>query len=450
MAPVQRDHPNFVIIHCHDLGKNLGCYGAGVDTPNIDELSRDGATFERAFASAPQCSPSRGSIMTGKHPHNNGLMGLTHHGWELNEDERTLPMYLREEGYQTQLIGYQHEADDPKDLGYQNNTPRKETPETVAERATNFFEERDDGDPFFASIGFFEPHRPFRVSHVNDEAYDVYDPDEIDLPSYLPDHRGIREDFADFWALISATIDPAVGRITSALQRTGLEEETVVVFTTDHGAAMPRAKGTCYDPGIETALIVSSPERFASGTRHDELISNVDLLPTLLEIAGRDPPPEIDGRSFLPLLQDDGENEPRSEIYAELTWHSQYNPIRSIRTEQFKYIRNFADVPDVFLPSDVFDSKAGAEVRQEYYSNPRPAEELYDLTEDPDERNNLASDRRVWEIESEGPAPQESYEHVLESLRSDLRMWMEETDDPLLDGPVASPNSNLDDIFRDN
>ena len=430
--------PNVVLIHCHDLGQYLGCYGVDVDTPRLDALAASGALFENHFGSAPQCSPSRGSLMTGRYPHVNGLVGLAHGPWSLNPDERLLTHYLDDAGYETHLFGLQHVAQDTDRLGfdrihseanlYPGVSPAVHLTNRARTVADVFAACLDRGAyeaPFFASVGFFEVHR---IEEENgrfsfaDDAYEADDPAAIRPLSYLPDRRGIRHDLAEMRGMVSA-VDEGVGRIVDAVERSGIAEETLLLFTTEHGIAFPRAKGSCYDPGIEAALIVRYPGVADDGERYDELIANVDVLPTILDAVGVDRPAALDGRSFLPLVTDEGAYDPRAELFAEMTWHDTYNPVRAIRTERYKYVRNFWYLPKVYLSTDVFASEAGREVREKYSVPARPYEELYDLQEAPEEDDNVAFEPR--------------YQDVRADLSRRLREWMEATDDPLLDGPVA-------------
>jgi len=455
--PESDARPNVLLVNCHDLGRQLGCYGAGVETPHVDALAAEGARFSRSFASAPQCSPSRGSLLTGLYPHNNGLMGLASRGdWSFEEGVTPLPALLSEAGYETHLIGVQHAAADagpwvgvsgtPERLGYQHIDSYGEDVSLALEVAERFEErisEMAEGAPFFASLGFSEPHRPFRREVVPEEVYERYPPESVDPLPYLPDRPGIREDLAELQALVSATVDPAVGRITDALEEQGIAEETMVVFTADHGLAMPRAKGTCYDPGIEIPLIVRYPGEVPAGETHDHLLSNVDVLPTLCDFAGVEPPADLDGRTVAPLLRGEGDAyEPRDHVFAEMTFHGFYDPMRAIRTEEYKYIRSFWDVPEVNIPP--FDSKAAREVRGELCSDSRPMELLYHLPSDPHEQESLASDRLIYEPAEYGSDPDPDHADVLEELRGRVTAWMEETDDPLLDGPVEPPFPGLE------
>ena len=410
--------PNIVMLICHDLGRYVGCLGAPLNTPQIDALASDGVTFSNYFCTAAQCSPSRGSIMTGRYPHNNGLVGLAHIGWEIGAQEVTLPMYLNAAGYSTHLLGHQHEHNEPARLGYQQIDQSSEQAAGVAEMVAAFLQGRvrkPDGRPFFVSAGITEPHRPYRH-----EDYPRDNEQSIEVPPYLPDRPGIREDLAGLHGLIWV-VDKCVGSIRDALDETGLAEDTLFIFTTDHGIAMPRAKGTCYDPGLGTVLIMHWPRYFDGGRRYDELLTNCDLLPTILDLAEVPTPDCLDGRSFLPLLEGE-QYQPRDDIYAEMTWHDKYNPMRAIRTNRYKYIRNFGQRPLVYLPRDIWDGPAGQEVRDEYYGSPRPEEQLYDLEDDPGEQCNIIDDPGQAEI--------------AQQLRQRVADWMLQSNDPLLYGEV--------------
>ena len=438
------DRPNVLLVHCHDLGQYLGCYGADIETPEIDALADSGTLFENHFVTAPQCSPSRGSLMTGRHPHVNGLMGLAHGSWELHDDEQIMPRYFGANGYETHLFGLQHITQDTDRLGYDyvhsegNLYPGVSPGVHQANRARNVadvvttFLERDTGEtPFFASVGFFELHRVEEENGrfgFDPDFYETPDPDDVRPLPYLPDRRGVRRDLAEMHGMVTA-IDDAIGTLTDCLEETGLDAETIVVFTTEHGIAFPRAKGSCYDAGIEGVLIWSGPE-IEAGQRREELVSNVDVFPTLLEFTDCDPPEvEFQGRSFEPLLR--GESaayEPRTQVFAEMTWHDMYNPVRAIRTDRYKYIRNFWHLPKVYLTKDIFASESGREVREEYGVPPRPYEELYDIYEDPQETNNVVFEPRYQEIRLD--------------LSERLETWLRETEDPLLEGPVPAGDAD--------
>jgi len=353
--------------------------------------------------------------MTGRYPHVNGLMGLVGLGWELPRSERTLPQYLKDVDYHPVLCGIQHERSEATSLGYSRalDTGRSRQAPELAEAAADFLA-HEPPEPFFLSLGTVEPHRPFRVEELDGDL-------AADGPPYLPDNTIVRRQMAGFARLV-ARLDEAAGRILRALDDAGLSENTLVIFTTDHGIDMPRAKGTLYDPGIETALLMRWPGRIPAGSSFDELLSNVDLLPTVLEALGCAVPAGIQGRSFWPLLQ--GKSyQPREEVFAEKTHHVAYDPMRCIRTATHKYIHNFGPLRHIEIPADV-DMDCLAAV-PDLVRERRPIYELYDLTSDPLEQTDLAGDAGHAPIEAE--------------LQGRLRRWMEETRDPLLEGVMPVP-----------
>lgn len=283
---------NVLFVHWHDLGRYLGVYGhADVHSPRLDELAAEGILFTRAHATAPLCSPSRGSLFTGRYPQSNGLVGLAHHGWEYRDGVRTLPALLSESGWHTALFGMQHETSQPERLGFDEYDVSNSYCEYVVDRAAAWLRAAPR-QPFLLTAGFFETHRPY--PH---DRYAPADPASVRVPDYLPDTPAVRQDLADFYGSISVA-DAAVGELLDVLDETGLAANTWVIFLTDHGAALPRAKSTLYEAGTGIALIVRPPRgRPMSAGVYDELFSGVDLLPTLLEFLGVDIPADVEGLS---------------------------------------------------------------------------------------------------------------------------------------------------------
>jgi N-sulfoglucosamine sulfohydrolase len=408
---------------CHDLGQHLGCYGQRtVTSPALDQLAATGVRFARSFCTAPQCSPSRASLHTGRYPHSTGVMGLAHapYGWRLDPRERHVAHLLADAGYTTTLVGMQHliERGSAHELGYQRVLPVASADEEALATVALLRELASQDRPFYLEIGFEEPHRPYTFGGAQ--------PDEtrgVAIPPYLPDAPASRTDLAAFQGAIRQ-MDHGVGTILGALHDLGLADRTCVVFATDHGAAMPRAKCTLYDPGIEIALLWRWPAAgLADGRVISELISNVDVTPTLLQGLGLTAPPNLHGQSFWPLLQTLPYT-PRQEVFAEKTFHTYYEPMRAIRTRRHKLIVNFEVSTSVDVPSDVRESPMYPLMRAQLDGVRSPVE-LYDLIADPWEQRNLADDPAVAAEQAD--------------LCRRLLVWMQETDDPLLNGPVASP-----------
>jgi len=410
--------PNLLLIHCHDLGDLLGCYpGNSARTPHLNRLSEGGAVFTSYFCCAPQCSPSRGAMYTGLHPNRNGLMGLSHIGpWEMNPELPNLASALSGAGYWTLQVGVFHVGSEPTGYGF-HLSERPADCEEVGQTAVRLLARRPEGRPFFASVGFVQPHRPFTARWP-----DLQDPDQVILPPYLPDCAQGREEMSRFYGEVSR-VDAAVGRLVAWLDQHLLGEETLVVFTTDHGIAMPLAKGTLYDPGLKIAMLMRWPGVISAGRRVERLLSNVDLFPTLLDATQSvdSLPVGLDGRSFWPLVVG-GSCEPREQVFAEISWHDYYQPMRAIRTETHKLIRNFEPGTGLQVPSDVSRSPFAAELSDALRGWPRPEFELYDLTADPLERHNLAGAPEAAEVEG--------------TLKERLQARLEYAQDPILRGPV--------------
>lgn len=267
------------------------------------------------------------------------------------------------------------------------------------------------------SVGFFETHRSFfEPNSVRDRVYSL-------PPPFLPDTPEIREDVAAYKAS-ARSLDHGIGTVLNALQETRLDERTLVIFTTDHGLAFPTAKASLLDRGIGVSLIMRGPG-FTGGRAHDELVSQLDIFPTVCEVAGLKTPPWALGRSLLPLVA--GEEEPgtRSEIFSELTYHAAYEPQRAIRTDRYKYIRRFDDYPFPVLPNCDDSPSKQAYLERGWATRGVRRESLHDLFFNPGEGRNLVGS--------------DDYADVLAELRDRLHQWMVQSDDPLLHGPIAPP-----------
>jgi arylsulfatase A-like enzyme len=376
---------NVLLVHWHDLGRYLGVYGhTDVSSPRLDQLAAEGIVFTRAHATAPLCSPSRGSLFTGRYPQSNGLVGLAHHGWEYRPGVRTLPHMLSEYGWHSVLFGMQHETSYPSRLGFDEFDVSNSYCEYVVERTQQWLQDHHNSRPFLLTAGFFETHRPYPRHR-----YQPADAAAVDPPDYLPDTVEVRQDLADFYGAIT-TADAAVGQILDTLAETGLDASTWVVFMTDHGAPFPREKSTLYETGTGIAMIIRPPARMAMAPRvYDELFSGVDLVPTLLGLLGIAEQTDVEGISHAQaLLAPDVTAPMREHVYTTKTYHDSFDPIRAIRTKDFSYIENYAQRPLLDLPWDIEESPSGHAVAP-LVTAPRPERELYDLRADPLETNNL-------------------------------------------------------------
>ncbi|MHA1678707.1 MAG: sulfatase family protein, partial [Promethearchaeota archaeon] len=418
--------PNIILFITHDQGQYLGCYNSpqapnSLNTPNIDKLAAKGIKFTNYFCTAPQCSPSRGSIQTSLYPHQNGLMGLANLGWNLPNFNKTLPIYLRENGYSTHLVGLQHETNHVEDLGYDDVSKRmkdyKYSIKNVIPAFIEFLKNHDkDKKPFYVNVGTIESHRPFIVWN------DPVSPSKVKVPPFLPDNEMIREDLGQFYGAVEI-VDKGIGEILAFLEDSPLFDNTLFIYTTDHGIAFPRAKCTLYDPGLKTSLIMSLPssEYFSGGKVFNQMISNIDLLPTILDLIKAQILKSLEGKSFLKVLMGESDSF-REFIFAEKTFHEIYDPIRGIRTERYKYIYNFKPLDTLYqVPRDISMGLSG-KCMKDHYNNPRLTEELYDLENDPNEFANLSENS--------------DYNDIKESLKKKLFEWMRRTNDPILKGDI--------------
>lgn len=421
--------PHIIGIFCHALGDWLGCYGrADVDSPALDALADQGAVLEQHFSPAPSCSAARASLMTGRHPQSHGILGPADRGWRYRQGEQDLPALLERGGYHTVLIGLQDERQDAYELTFaeadtvflaDRGAPPGFSADEVAQRAAAWLTaHRNDQTPFFLAVGFAEAQRPFGSE---------FDPDAAEMlavPAFLPDLPLVRADLATFYGQIRA-LDAAVAIILNAMQDSGLDEDSFVFFTTDHGPDLPRAQMTLYDPGIKAAFVCRWPGQIPAGRRLARLTSHVDVLPTLLEAAGLGVPGRVEGGSFLRRLRGE-RGETRDAIFSQMTWHAgEYDPVRCVRTWRYKLIRNYQ--PGWPAPiSDAVAQRFGEAFLVEHFGRPRPAEELYDLVNDPAETRNLIDDP--------------GHAMVKEELGDRLGNWMTTVNDPLLRGPIAAPD----------
>jgi N-sulfoglucosamine sulfohydrolase len=413
-----------LFLTCHDLGQHLGTYGyATVASPALDQFAADGVRFDRSFCTAPQCSPSRASLHTGRYPHSTGVLGLAHppFGWRLDPRERHVAHIFGDAGYTTTLVGMQHliERGSAHELGYTEVLPVAPAYAEAAAAIGVLRQCARQDRLFYLEVGFEEPHRPYDFGGAQ--------PDEtkgVAVPPYLPDAPESRQDLAAFQGAIRQ-MDAGVGRILAALHDLRIENDTCVIFATDHGAAMPRAKCTLYDPGIAVACLWRWPAAGLRGGRVvTDMLSNVDVTPSLLDGLGLPLPATVQGHSLWPLLSGVGGYVPRQEVFAEKTFHTSYEPMRAIRTDRYKLIVNFEVSTGVDVPADVRESSIYPLMLSQLNAIRQPVE-LYDLHADPWEQRNVAGEPEVSVIQAD--------------LRQRLLGWMQATDDPLLQGPVASP-----------
>ena len=435
-AQAQGHRPNIVLIIADDMGwDDCGAYGhRTIRTPNIDKLASEGMRFTDAFLTASSCSPSRASIITGRYPHNTDAEQLH---WPLPAKQQTFVELLKEAGYWTAAVGKWHLGDAVKDRfhivheadvsGFQLPTGKNASKRAMVAREksgcehwVSILRSRPKDRPFFLWLAALDPHRDYEPGIIANP----HRSEDVRVPPYLPDAPEVREELALYYDEI-ARLDSYVGKVLKEIKEQGIEQDTFILFISDNGRPFPRDKTTLYDSGIKTPWLVHWPRRVRAGSVCTQLVSSVDIAPTVLTLAGRDIPSSFQGYSFAPLLTDP-KKRIREYVYAEDHWHDYEDLGRAVRSVRYKYIHN--DYPDLPAtpPADVGRSRTFAAMRRlraqgklsesqiACFVRPRPTEEFYDVINDPHEMHNLVDD------------PQ--YTEVLKEHRQALSDWSQRTD----------------------
>jgi arylsulfatase A-like enzyme len=413
-----KNRPNIIYLNSHDTGRCISPYGYKVRTPNLQRFAEEGVVFRQCFTVNPTCSPSRAALLTGEYAHSCGMYGLAHRGFEMPDYSKHLLHTLRGAGYKSYLLGVQHIIDGSRvsEVGFDEVLPNpgKNTDELVPP-ACNFLREKH-AEPFYIEIGMFETHRIFPKHDPED------DPRYTLPPGFLPDTPETREDMADF-NTSAYRYDLGVGKILDCLDETGLADNTLVIITTDHGIAFPKAKCNMYDPGIGVLLMMRGPAGFSGGKVIDSLVSHVDVFPTICEILGIEAPARLQGVSFLPMVTGETDSV-RDEIFAEVNFHASYEPWRCVRTKRYKYGCRWLKRDHVILTNCDDGLSKTLLVENGWTDRKLVQEELYDLILDPNEMNNLIG--------------QPDMQDIADDLRRRLETWMRKTGDPALNGMPGS------------
>ncbi|MFT5130297.1 MAG: arylsulfatase A-like enzyme [Rhodothermales bacterium] len=413
------DRPNILWLSAEDISPHIGCFGDDkAITPQIDQLAKEGVRFSNVYTAAGVCAPCRSTIITGMYQTSIG----THHmrcKASLPAHIRPFPSYLREAGYY---------CTNNSKTDYQFSAP-KDTWDMSSGKA--HWRNRKTDQPFFAVFNFTGCHEG---GIANDGKYKTVtknlrddqrqDPAALSLPPCYPDTPVVREDWKRNYELISA-LDDWVGQHVVDLKKAGLYEKTIIMFWSDHGVGLPRAKRWLYDSGTRIPFVLRTPGEEKPGRIDDQLVSSVDFGPTMLNLAGLSIPEHIQGRAFL------GANlsPQRDYIYgARDRMDERYDIIRSVRDKRFRYIRNYESFKPYYQYMNT--PEKGATMRELrkvhaagklpaaaalFMADSKPAEEFYDLAADPHEIRNLAA------------AP--SHHATLEKMRKVPLQWVADTRD---------------------
>lgn len=428
--------PNILIIIADDMSPHAGIYGVeSVMTPALDRLGKEGIAFDNAFCAAPSCTASRASILTGRHPHQLKESGNL---WSTLSTE--FPNYtrlLKENGYEVGLTGKGWGPGDYRQGGYSENPAGPDF-----ESFDSFLSQLEDEKPFCFWIGSHDPHRPYDQDLKRTTASDAK---KISISPWLPASKVVEADVLDYYAEINR-FDKTIEMAIAALQQHGLYENTLIIITSDNGMPFPRSKANLYDGGTRIPLVMRWGNHLSNGRRYQELVSLVDLAPTILNAANIPIPESVTGKSLLPLLMSGEDSDRFKVVFLERERHANVRPdglgypMRAIRTHDYLFIvnlrpdrwpagdpdfaRGFGDIdngPSKTFLVDNMDRPAFQKMAKASLGK-RPAEELYDLRRDPNQLENVAGD----------PA----YKKIAKELRRRLSEWRRQTNDPVTESGI--------------
>ncbi len=434
---------NVLFITLDDMNwDSVGVFGAKVPdtTPNIDRLASEGMRFEHAHVTIAICQPTRAVWMTGRYPHNSGALGFD----KINAGVPTLPETLKQNGYITGILGKtEHVVPSRKDaFDYRRGRNEMQNGRSAVlyrQFADEFLQQaKESTKPFFFMVNAHDPHRPFdnrAPAKSQRRRYPapskIYQPDEIVVPSFLPDLPPIREEIAQYYSSVRRA-DDVVGTILESLEKAGVAKNTLVMLKSDHGIAVPFAKTNVWRNSTRTPWIVRWPEVVKAGSHDTEhLIAGVDFAATIFDAVGVKPMKGMDGSSFLPALRGEKQSG-REYVYTHINTIASKRsyPMRSVQSARYGLLWNGWSNGETTFKNEsmsgltwkamVAASKADPELaaRVEFYSHRVPLE-FYDYEKDPDGLKNLIDD----------PKSQEQ----IKQLTAKMLEYMKQTDDPQLD-----------------
>ncbi|MEP2023101.1 MAG: sulfatase-like hydrolase/transferase [Reichenbachiella sp.] len=437
--PTISDRPNILWIVAEDLSPFISAFGdSTVVTPNLDRLAKEGVCYDKFYSPHPVCAPARASIITGMYANSIGASHMRTGPWYAGQaSEESIKKYnqLQPEGLEA------YEAVPPAEVkmfteylraaGYYCTNNSKEdyqfikTPTAWDECSKQgHWRNRPANAPFFSVFNLMVTHESKIWDKSNDSLL-ISDDLEVPIPPYLPDAEVAKSDIRRMYSNI-IEMDNQVGDILSQLEEDGLLDKTIVIWYTDHGGPLPRQKRLLYESGLEVPAIIRFPKQQFAGQRDDRLISFVDLAPTMLSIAGIEPPDYIQGQAFLANYT--RQQEPKY-LYAASDRFDEYTDrIRSVRDQRFKYVRYlmpelpmYADIAyrnQMPIMRELKRLRESDELTPEqalWFRLTKPTEELFDLENDPHELNNLAENVK--------------YEHKLNELRKACGKWITDIND---------------------
>ncbi|MDA7915971.1 sulfatase [Verrucomicrobia bacterium] len=453
---------NVLLITADDLNyDSVGAYGCPIPqiTPHIDKLAKGGMRFDHAHVNIAVCQPSRQSIMTSRYPHSNGAEGFD----PINEDVPTLQESLRKAGYVNGIMGKEKHMKPVHKFCWDYNITEGQlssgagigrSPEKYFEFSKDFIQlAKERNKPFFLMANIHDPHRPFAGSEQERRSWGANLPkisrhiseDVVSVPEFLADLPDVKKEITEYYTSVYRC-DQSVGAILKALKESGLEKNTLVMFISDNGMAVPFAKANCYLNSTKTPWIVNWPGQIKAGSVDSEhLISGIDYMPTILDALGIKAVEGMDGSSFLPLLR--GQEQPnRDYVFTEFhkTFARAVFPMRGIHNKRFGYIINFWAGKTAPMRMDSTSGLTFNAMKKAGESNPeiaarvalfehRVLEEFFDFQSDPAGLHNLIADPL--------------YEKQIATMRHELEQHLKVTNDPALSAFINRNDSPALDAF---
>lgn len=413
--------PNIVLVLADDMSWfDVGAYHQAIDyapknaiTPNIDKIAEEGMMFTRSFTATAMCAVTRQQLYTGIYPVRNGAYG---NHTRVYDGVKSAVHYFRDMGYRVGLAGKGHifpkQAFPFERVGKENKGPDGESSFGIEQ--TRKFMARNKNQPFFLVVASANPHGPWNRGDTKQ-----YPKDKLEIPVFLNDTPGLRHRLSQYLAEVT-DLDREVGLLEAEIEKLGIKNETIFIFTSEQGSSLPFGKWTNYDSGLQTAFIIRWPGNISAGTSSEAMIEYVDVIPTLTDLAQGTVPENLDGKSFKPVLLGQ-ESEHKEYVYGIQTSMNVHEgapyPIRSIRGKHFKLIHNLMSdgkFSNVITQNPWFKDEIRAErkINKQNYSRyvKRPEFEFYDIINDPFEQKNLID--------------QPQYKDQVAALKDNLSAWM--------------------------
>lgn len=435
---------NIVIIVADDLNSSTtSLFGSKVEniTPNLEKLASQGVLFRHAHVAASVSQVSRGALMTGKYPHNNGIDGFYH----TTLDIPTFQEVLQDNNYRIGILGKNSHSTPKKSIKWDLNLDALNAgsgrnPELYYQLITNFIKEsKNQNRPYFFMANSHDPHRPFSGSDQEKIKFPnhpfplpsrIYTESEIEIPGFLPDIPLVRKEICEYYNSVKR-LDDMVGAVLKAIEDSGTENETMVVFLSDNGMALPFAKTNCYLHSTHTPLIMKIPGVTKAGSENKDMVNvGIDFMPTALEAAKIKIPKGLDGSSLVPVLKGQSKRSSQHIIteFCETSGKNRF-PMRAIQDQTYGYIFNAWSDGKIIFKNESQSGRTFPAMVANATSNPMTAErveffkkrvleEFYDFSKDPDALNNLIDN------------PQ--YKNEIDKMRKLLEKHFIETNDPIL------------------